>query len=174
MKIIKYADGASSRPLEKWVVVNNEQVFKEGPVKIVAGGIAAADEAADPVYGLCRGFIADGGSTPLEKALPGQFDGTLVDGVSYTASADNQTDKKVQALVEPILVGDIIRAEADDALGTTTGSDEVGYLMSVLTTDERELDESSASTSAGQFIIVGQPGKENFVDVKLVKNQLNG
>lgn len=174
MKIIKYADGASSRPLEKWLIINSEQIFNGGPVRISAGGISAADAVADPIYGLCRGFVADGGSTPLENALSGDYDGTLVDGVSYTASSDNQTDKKVQALVEPILPGDVIRGEADATLGTTTGSDKVGYYIDVLTTDERKFDESNTSTSQLQFIIVGQPGKGNFVDVKLVENQING
>jgi hypothetical protein len=113
------------------------------------------------------GFVADGGSTPLENALSGQFDGTLVDGVSYTASADNLTDKKVQALVEPILPKDTIRAEMDATLGTTTGSNLFGYKVSVLTTDPRKLDESTTGGTSTQFVIAGQPGKGNFVDVKL-------
>lgn len=174
MKIVKYADGASSRPLEKWTIVNSEQVFIGGAVKFAPGGIAAADAVADPIYGICRGFVAYGGSTPLENALSGDYDGTLVDGVSYAATSDNETDKKVQALVEPILPGDIIRAEADATLGATTGSNKVGYYIDVLTTDERKLDESNTSTSQLQFVIVGQPGKGNFVDVKLVENQVNG
>jgi len=175
MKIIKYADGASSRPLEKWLIINSATVFNGGPVKVVAGGVDGADDVSDPIYGICRGFVAFGGSTPLENALSGDYDGTLVDGVSYTAAADNETDKKVQALVEPILPGDVIRAEADAALGTTTGSDKVGYYIDVLTTDERKLDESNThATNQLQFLIVGQPGKGNFVDVKLVENQSNG
>lgn len=174
MEIIKYADGASSRPLEKWPIVNSATVFNGGVVKIAPGGVDGADATSDPIYGICKGFVADGSSVPLEKALPGQFDGTLVDGVSYTASADNETDKKVQALVEPILPNDTIRAEMDATLGTTTGSNKVGYYADVLTTDERKLDESNTSTNQLQFIIVGQPGKGKFVDVKLVENQING
>jgi len=174
MKIIKYADGASSRPLEKWPIINSATVFNGGVVKVVATGVDGADAVSDPIYGICKGFVAFGGSTPLENALSGDYDGTLVGGVSYTAAADNVTDKKVQALVEPILPGDVIRAEADAALGTTTGSNKVGYYIDVLTTDERKLDESNTSTSQLQFLIVGQPGKGNFVDVKLVENQSNG
>ena len=175
MKIIKYADGASSRPLEKWLIINSATVFNGGVVKVVAGGVDGADAVTDPIYGICRGFVTNAGSTPLENALSGQYDGTLTDGVSYAASADNQTDKKVKALVEPILVGDVIRAEADAALGTTTGSNLVGYFIDILTSDERKLDESNThATNQLQFLIVGQPGKGNFVDVKLVENQING
>lgn len=175
MKIVKYADGASSRPLEKWLIINSATVFNGGVVKVVAGGVDGADAVADPIYGICRGFVANGGSTPLENALSTDYDGTLTAGVSYAAAADNQTDKKVMALVEPILPGDVIRAEADAALGTTTGSNLVGYYIDVLTTDERKLDESNTHASNQlQFLIVGQPGKGNFVDVKLVENQTNG
>lgn len=175
MKIIKYADGASSRPLERWPVINNGVVFKGGVVKVVAGGVDGADAVTDPIYGICRGWVMGAGMTPLEKALDTAHDGTLVDGVSFTAASDNETVETVYALVEPILPNDIIRAEADAALGTTTGSDLVGYYIDVLTTDERKLDESNThATNQLQFLIVGQPGKGNFVDVKLVENQVNG
>jgi hypothetical protein len=73
------------------------------------------------------------------------------------------------------LPGDVIRAELDATIGTTTGSDDYGYYISILTSDERKLDESSAhATNQLQFLIVGQPGKGDYVDVKLVENQMNG
>ena len=175
MKIIKYADGASSRPLERWPVINSGVVFNGGVVKVVATGVDGADAVTDPIYGICRGWVMGSGMTPLENALDTAHDGTLVDGVSFTAASDNVTVETVYALVEPILPGDIIRAEADAALGTTTGSNLVGYYIDVLTTDERKLDESNThATNQLQFLIVGQPGKGNFVDVKLVENQMNG
>lgn len=174
MKIIKYADGASSRPLERWPVINSGTVRKEGPVKVVATGVDAANAVSDPIYGICRGFVMGAGMTPLENALSTAHDGTLA-GDLFTAAADNVTVETVYALVEPILPNDIIRAEADDTLGTTTGSNLVGYYIDVLTTDERKLDESNThGTNQLQFLIVGQPGKGNFVDVKLVENQVNG
>jgi len=174
MKIIKYADGASSRPLERWPVINSGVVYNGGTVKVVATGVDGADAVSDPIYGICRGWVMGSGMTPLENALDTAHDGTLVDGVSFTAASDNVTVETVYALVEPILPNDIIRAEADATLGTTTGSDLVGYYIDVLTTDERKLDESNTSASQLQFLIVGQPGKGNFVDVKLVENQSNG
>ena len=175
MFIVKYADGASSRPLEKLLILNSATVFKGGVVKLVAGGVDGADAVSDPIYGICKGFVVNGGSTPIDNALSSQYDGTYTAGTSYAAAADNQTDKKVKALVEPILPGDTIRAEADAALGTTTGSNLIGYYVDVLTTDERKLDESNThGTNQLQFLIVGQPGKGNYVDVKLVENQMNG
>lgn len=175
MFIVKYADGASSRPLETWPIINSATVFKGGVVKIVAGGVDGADAVSDPIYGICKGFIVGNGNTPIDNAKAGQYDGTYTAGVSYAAAADNQTVDTVYAKVEPILVGDVIRAEADATLGTTTGSNLVGYFIDVLTSDERKLDESNTHASNQlQFMIVGQPKKGNFVDVKLVENQING
>lgn len=176
MKIVKYADGASSRPLEKLLILNSATIFKDGVVKLVAGGVDGADAVSDLIYGICKGFVVKGGMTPIENALSSDYDGTLAsDNSYYTAAADNQTDKKVMALVEPILPGDVIRAEADATLGTTTGSNLIGYYIDVLTSDERKLDESNTHASNQlQFIIVGQPGVGNYVDVKLLENQMNG
>jgi hypothetical protein len=174
MYIVKYGDGASSRPREKLVILNSATVFQGGVVKLSAGGVDGADAVTDSIYGICKGFVVGDGNTPIDNALSSQYDGTYTEGVSYAAAADNQTDKKVKALVEPILPGDVIRAEADATLGTTTGSDLVGYYIDVLTTDERKLDESNTSSSQLQFLIVHQPGKDDWLDVKLVENQMNG
>lgn len=174
MKIVKYADGASSRPLLPMLIINSAVVFQGGVVKLVAGGVDGADAVSDPIFGICQGFVVKGGMTNIDNALAGDYDGTYSAGVSYTASADNQTDKQVKALVEIILPGDIIRAELDAAPGTTTGSDLIGYFVDVLTSDERKLDESNThATNQLQFQIVGQAAG-NFVDVILVENQING
>lgn len=175
MKIVKYADGASSRPLLPMLIINSATVFNGGVVKLVAGGVDGADAVSDPVFGICKGFVVRGGMTPIENALTTEYDGTLTTDVSYAAAADNQTDKKVQALVEVIHPGDIIRGEADATLGTTTGSDLIGYFIDVLTSDERKFDESNThATNQLQFQIVGQPGVGNYVDVMLIENQING
>lgn len=174
MFIVKHADGASARPYEKWPIINSATVFKGGVVKVVATGVDGADDVADTIYGICKGFVTPN-NVSLDNALATQYDGTYTAGTSYAAASDNVTDKKIQALVEPILPGDIIRAEADATLGTTTGSNLVGYFIDVLTTDERKLDESNThAANQLQFLIVGQPGKGNYVDVKLVENQMNG
>lgn len=174
MKIVKYADGASSRPLLPMLIINSATVFTGGVVKLVAGGVDGADAVSDPVFGICQGFVVKGGMTNIDNALAADYDGTYTAGVSYAAAADNQTDKQVKALVEIVHPGDIIRAELDAAPGTTTGSDLIGYFVDVLTTDERKLDESNThATNQLQFQIVGQAAG-NFVDVILVENQING
>ena len=126
MYVVKYGDGATSRPREKLLVLDDATVFKGGVVKLAAGGVDGADAITDRIYGICEGFVMDDGSTPIENALSSQYDGTWTSSNgSYTAASDNSTDKKVRALVCPILPHDVICAEMDATLGTTAGSDTV-------------------------------------------------
>ena len=174
MKFIKNADGRAGRPHEKLVVLNSATVFKGGPVKLAAGGVDGADAVTDRIYGLCKGFVMKDGNTPIENALSSQYDGTWTSSNgSYAAAADNQTDKKVKAVVLPLLPGDVLEAELDATKGTTTGSDTVSYYVDVLTTDERTLDESTASATSSQFLIV-EPSPQrggDCVHVKVVEFQ---
>lgn len=168
MKIEKYANGATGRPYERLVIINSAEVFIDGAVKLVAGGVDGADATTDTVYGIVKGIVVNGGMTPIQNALDSQFDGTFTASTGkYAAASDNQTDKKVIAVVEPVVAGDVLRVEADATLGTTTGSNVVGYSIDILTSDERKLDESEAHATDGMYIIVGIPGKGNYVDVKL-------
>lgn len=174
MKLYKTVDGRTAPALEKIVIANSSTVFVGGAVKLIAGGVDGADAAADAVIGICTGFVVDGGNTPIDNALASRYDGTYTAGVSYAAAADNQTDAKVSALVQILRPGDQVLAELDDTKGTTTGSDTVGYYLSVLATNESKLDESTASASQQQFLIVDpSPLVEgDYVVVALTENQL--
>jgi len=176
MKIVKYGDGATSRPYSHDVILNSATVFQQGLAKLANGGIDGSDAVTDKHYGICEGFVVGDGNVPIENALSSQYDGTFSEsGGYYTAASDNQTDKKVKAKVMPVQPNDVIRVEADDTLGTTTGSDTIGYYIDVLTTDERKVDESSASSSVANFLIVGIPDiPGNWLDVKLVEGQIFG
>lgn len=177
MKIIKYGDGASSRPHETFVIKNSETIFVGGTVKLVAGAVEPADAETDPIYGICVGFVGGNANTPYENLLSGQK-GTgdvFTKGVSLAVHSNNETAAKIRAKVVPLQPNDIVRAEADAALGTTTGTDKIGYYHSILTSDERKLDESEVSASKEQFLAVGIPDVPgNFIDVKLVEGQIFG
>ena len=176
MKIVKYADGGSSRPLKKMLILNSGTAFKNGVVKLVAGGVDGADAVTDAIFGICKGFVVHRGNTPIENCLDTDHDGTYTASTGYfVAASDNQTVEPVYAMVEVVLPGDVIRAEMDAALGTTTGSDLIGYFVDVVTSDERTLDESNThATNQLQFQIIGQPSDGNFVDVLLIENQILG
>ena len=178
MKIVKYGDGASSRPYESFVIKNSETVFVGGTVKLLAGVLEPADAVTDLVYGICVGFLGADGSTPYENLLDGQKGSgdVFTKGVSLAVHSNNETVAKIRAKVVPIQPNDVIRGVADDTLGTTTGSDKIGYYINILTTDESKFEESTTSATVEQFIIVGHPvgNVANMLDVKLVEGQLFG
>jgi len=137
------------------------------------GGIDAADAVTDLGIGYCEGIVTPGG-VPVDQALSTEYDGTVTgsaDSLTYVASADNTTDKKIKALIR--CEKPVITAEADATLGTTTGSNIPGYYIDVLTTDSRKVDETTASATVANFLIVGlNEGKPTtHLDLISVENQ---
>lgn len=177
MFLVKTIDGRGGRPLEKIVIANSETIFIGGTVNLIEGGVAAADAQTDRIYGICKGIVTPG-NVPIEKANSGEYDGTWTAPTTshlgtYAAAADNQTDKKICALIEPLVPGDTVRGDLDAAKGTTTGSDAIGSYIDIVTSNETLFDESTVAATASQFIIVGQvPGNNKTVDAKLVEGQL--
>ena len=160
-----------------FVIKNSETIFIDGPVKVVAAAIEPADAQDDLIYGLCVGFVGKDGNTPYNNLNSDQVSSSDVytHGTSLAVHSDNETVAKIRAKVVPLMPNDIVRAEMDGTLGTTTGSDEVGYYSSVVITDERKLDETATLSTVEQFLIVGIPDVVgNFVDVKLVQGQIFG
>ncbi len=178
MKIIKYGDGASSRPHEAFVIKNSETIFVGGTVKLVAAAIEPADAVTDVVYGICVGFVGADGNTPYENLLPGQKGSgdVFTKGVSLAVHSDNETVAKVRAKVVPLMPNDIVRGVADANLGTTTGSDKIGYYININTANESQFKENTASATKEQFLIVGHPGGDQprAIDAKVVEGQIFG
>jgi hypothetical protein len=176
MFLVKTIDGRGGRPLEKIVIANSETIFVGGTVNIIEGGVAAADAQTDRVYGICKGIVV--GNVPIQNANSSEYDGSWTAPTSshqgtYAAAADNQTDKMVAALIEPLVPGDTVRGDLDATKGTTTGSAAVGSYIDIVTSNETLFDESTVAATASQFLIVGQvPGNNKTVDAKLVEGQL--
>ena len=178
MKIVKYGDGASSRPAELYVIKNSAVVRIGGPVKLAEGALEPADAAADYIYGICVGFVGKDNETPYDKLLPGQVGAgtTYVHGVSLEVNSDNETEAQLRAKVVPVMPNDILRGVADADLATTTGSDKYGYYINVNTANESQFAEDSATSATEQFLIVGHPGGDQprAIDVKVVEGQIFG
>lgn len=95
---------------------------------------------------------------PIAEAESSELDGTYTAGAegvgNYAAAADNATDKQVKAkgfFPRPGI--DLFSSVPDATLGTTTGSDSLGYYTDL--TNSYIVDEDTASTSAAQLAIVG-------------------
>ena len=160
--------------LERLVIAVSVTMKRGDIVKLINTGVDIADAVSDPVYGICEGIVTKDG-VPLNQALSADYDGTYTASTdTYVATSDNVTDKKVCALVRPIFAGDVLSALADAAIGTTTGSDDSGYYIDVLTSDASKLDESNTHASNPlQFVTVdnGQ-GTGSCVDPVLGGNNI--
>ena len=148
--------------LEMGVILDSATIQIGDVVKSPALGLDAADDVADPIYGLVVGIVTPKG-VPINQANTDDYDGTWTNSTQvYDAAATNETVDMIQALVRPLDGTETLSAEMDAALGTTTGSDLVGYYVSVLTTDSTKLDESTThATNRLQFKIVDNGQGEN-------------
>jgi hypothetical protein len=141
--------GNGVRPT-RFRVIKNSEVIKVGDWIVDEGtGAANVDAITEPILGLAVGIVT-ANKTSLESASvdTAAYDGTWVAATkSYTATSDNETDKKVMVAYIPVYEGDEFVAVIDAAKGTTTGSNLEGYYLPILTSDSSKLDESGASTT---------------------------
>jgi len=142
-------------------IISNTMTLEEGDrTKAVGGaGIEPADAVTDKSFGYVTSFVTKK-HLPLRNAVRGtDYDGTYTpspDGDTYVSASDNLTDKQVYAMIA--LAQDlVVSAKVDATLGTTTGSNKVGYYLDILTTDSTQLDEDSATTSVANFLTI--PGR---------------
>jgi hypothetical protein len=180
MKIIKYGDGASSRPHESYVIKNSETIFVGGTVFLKSGSLEPADAVTDVVYGICVGFVGADGNTPYENLLSGQKGSgdVFTKGVSLAVHSDNETVAKIRAKVVPLMPNDIVRGVADRDLGTVTGalSSKIGNYININTANESQFKENTATSDKEQFLMVGFPGGDQprGIDAKVVEGQIFG
>ena len=151
-------NGSTTLPQTEYWVIANSVTIKEGmPVKVLSEqGVDIADAVTDKIYGYCTGFRLKGG-LPVSRGVSGtDYDGTYTaspSGDTYVASADNETDKQVEAIICP--AKDVVcSALLSAAAGSTTGSDIVGTYFDILTTNALKIDESTASTTSANYMAV--------------------
>ena len=112
----------------------------------LASGFAALGTAGVAVFGhVISHERADGVGVETSGAA-GSQSGSYIG--TYTASATNETVEKVVAVCD-ISKSTLYSAEVDAAIGTTTGSNLLGYNIDLI--DEDTLDESSATTGTAQY-----------------------
>lgn len=120
-------------------------------------GFAERAAAGERIWGVCEGFV-DRFGVPIDVASNrSNHDGTFTEGgfsvETFASAADNQTDKKVRAVLE-VSPFSAYSNTPDATIGTTTGSNLKGYTSEII--DEDEADESSAhQTTLQQLIILG-------------------
>ena len=169
-------NGSTCLPgLEASVIVGNATtiVFAGSALKNSTAGVVAMTANSESILGYCMGFIVKYGdlNLPLAKVATNTayVDGTftaVTTGDKYVAAADNVTDKKIAAMYMP--ASDIVCSALLDAdVATTTGSGIVNYYLDIETTAGNAatiLDESSASATAAQWLLVAGLSGSSAVD----------
>jgi hypothetical protein len=133
-------------PVLRQAVITNSVVSTILDSLKVASGFAALGTAGDAVFGHLMSHVRDEGVGVETSGATGAESGSYVG--TYTAASDNQTVGMAKAVCD-ISKFTLYSAEVDAAIGTTTGSDLLGYNMDLV--DEDTLDESTATTGTAQY-----------------------
>lgn len=150
--------GLSTVPSESGLI-GNSATLTIGDVVDVVGGIVTLAAAGNPMYGVVIGFESQKKQV-LENSVSGvDYDGTYTAGGlgvgTYAATSDNQTDKKVRAIIRPFTPGDIWSAEADGTIGTTSTSDEAGGYFDIPAASDQLDEDTFSQTTVSQFFTHG-------------------
>lgn len=125
-------------------ILNDDEPVRVGDAVDLNSGFAQVVDAGDPVLGVVQGIVDQNGLAI--NSADADIDGTVNDDVSYTAAADNETDKKVrvQCIVSPFALF------YNDADSTLTQA-EVGTFFDTTATGDQI---TSSGSSNGQFQLI--------------------
>ncbi len=137
-------NGAQNPILENLIIGNSVTVTVGDAVLLTTGFVALGTSSSVGIYGVVVGIVNDKG-IDLDSAKADTYDGTWTSSSkTYVATADNQTDKKIKAVVCP----DPMALWYNDSSGTlTTAMLKQHFKLS----DEDQIDQSTNAAAVGQF-----------------------
>lgn len=135
--------------LKKAIITNSVVVDELDSVKITSG-FAALGTAGALVFGHVMAISSNKGLGLNTSGATGAQMGSFTN--SYTAASNNQTVGKVKVEVD-ISKYSLYSVDPDVAIGTTTGSNLLGYKTDLAS--EVRTDEDTATTSTAQYTIWG-------------------
>lgn len=151
--------------LRKETLANSITVTEGDSVKVSSGFIALGTAGA-LVFGHVQGVVTKDGVGVDDNGASADYTGT------YTTGASNQTVALVAANIDVSKLS-LYSADPDATIGTTTGSNLLGYFTDLA--DEDNTDEDSASTSAAQYFIHGvDPQDSGNQIVNIYESQVLG
>jgi hypothetical protein len=133
-------------PVLRRGILANTVTFTEFDSVKAASGFVALGTTGALVLGHVVGFVTEKGVGLLTSGAAGAGIGSFYG--TYLTASDNQTVGKVKGEID-ISKMSLYGAEEDAAIGTTTGSNLLGYYQDIA--DEDTLDESTAATTTGQY-----------------------
>lgn len=151
------------------ILANSITVTVMDSVK-AASGFLALGTAGALVWGHVIGIGTAKGMPMNTTGVAGSEIGSFVN--TFLTASDNQTVAKVTALCD-VSKFTKYSAELSATIGTTTGSNLIGYRMDL--TDEDTLDESSAITGTAQYATFGvDPNNSAQAVVNVYESQVFG
>lgn len=135
--------------LRSQIIANSAAVVEMDSMK-AASGFVTINTAGVAVFGHAVAIATSKGVGQNTTGVAGAAIGSFVG--AFTVPSDNQTVAKNKAVCD-ISKQTQYSAELDAAIGTTTGSNLLGYYIDIV--DEDTLDEDTAATSAAQYFIWG-------------------
>lgn len=140
----------------KLIIANSQTVYRGSIQKFTDANFVTPVTAGDRMGFYVEDIVTKDGY-PIWEAESSEYDGTITTGGigvgAYAASADNQTDKQVKVIGFFLSEMNVFASVPDATLGTTTGSDSLGYYTDLI--NSYTIDEDTATTSAAQFAIIG-------------------
>lgn len=133
-------------PVLRSVILANSITVTEFDSLKAASGFATLGTTGVLVLGHVVALRTNDGVGLLTTGVAGASIGSYVG--TYLTASDNQTVGKVKAEVD-ISKYSLYGAEEDATIGTTTGSNLLGYYQDIA--DEDTLDESTAATTTAQY-----------------------
>lgn len=164
-KKIGSLDSHGSQILRKGIVTNSVKVTIGDTVQATSGFIALGTAGA-LVLGHINGIITDNGVGVTSDGIGGDYTN------AYTVASDNQTVAQVAVLLD-ISKNSLYSVTPDSTVGTTTGSNLLGYHTDIVSASAT--DESSAITATAQYAIHGvDPMETGNQVVNIYESQVFG
>lgn len=155
--------------LRRAIITNSLQVTELQSFKLTSG-FAAAGTTGALVFGHVTGVSTDGGVGVGSTGAAGAAFGSYV-GV-YTAASNNQTVGLVRVECD-ISKETLYSASLNATIGTTTGSNLMGYKINLA--DANQLSESSTTTTTLQYNTWGvDPANSANAVVNIYESQVSG
>lgn len=157
-------------PVERsQILANSITVTVLDSVKAASGFIALGTTGA-LVFGHVTAISTNKGVGLNTTGAAGAEMGSFIN--AFTTASDNQTVAKVLAICD-VSKATLYSAEEDAAIGTTTGSNLLGYTQDIA--DEDTLDESTAVATTGQYMGHGvDPRNSAQAIVNIFESQVFG
>lgn len=141
--------------LRSHILANSITFVEEDSVKFASGFVALGTTGA-LVAGHIQAIQTANGVAPTTTGAAGASIGTYVG--TYATASDNQTVAKYVGVLD-LSKFTLYTADPNAAIGTTTGSNLLGYYIDLA--DEDETSESSAATTTCQYLIHGVDPKDS-------------